>query len=56
MLFDEIGSADLPGSYLEDLRAAGVEAVWFDPGRTGTFAALADRVVHHLSELAPEDA
>lgn len=48
--------ACLVGDFRFDLlaaRAAGVEAVWFDPGRTGEWASLADRVVHHLSELEP---
>lgn len=48
--------ACLVGDFRFDLmaaRAAGVEAIWFDPGRTGTWAELADRTVHHLSELAP---
>ncbi|MCB9699757.1 MAG: HAD family hydrolase [Alphaproteobacteria bacterium] len=36
---------------LEAARAAGVESIWYDPGRTGEHAALADRVVHDLREL-----
>ncbi len=50
------GDACLVGDFRFDLvaaRAAGVQAIWFDPDRTGTWAELADRVVHHLSELAP---
>lgn len=38
---------------LEAAHAAGVAAIWYDPQRTGTYAGLADRVVHDLRELAP---
>lgn len=38
---------------LEAARAAGIEGIWFDPGRTGEHSALADRVIHDLRELLP---